>query len=167
MRCVLVCAHSHAVVVYLSMCSTCACVNVKVCAPPSTDSLPRSPATMLELLDQLSSVWCVRLLVPFGLVLQGPPLGDIKSRGEVEAGCSDMLKCWLRGDGPRKGGRSWSTVLGAWQRCLGWRQLGALAVTAGSTVSVLCPCSVVPSTGGGAGDGLVLPCPYIRCPSLS
>ena len=33
-------------------------------------------------------------------------LEDIKDteRGEVEAGCSDMLKCWLRGEWPLEGG---------------------------------------------------------------
>ena len=33
-------------------------------------------------------------------------LEDIKAteRGEVEAGCSDMLKCWLRGEWPQEGG---------------------------------------------------------------
>ena len=33
-------------------------------------------------------------------------LEDIKAteRGEVEASCSDMLKCWLRGEWPWEGG---------------------------------------------------------------
>ena len=109
--------------------------------PPSADSLPHSPPTILELLDHavlrplcgVSACW-------YPLVLQGPPPEDIKSteRGEVEAGCSDMLKCWLRGRGHRRGRAGLS--------CWGWgrgvsegRQLGAVLVTAGSTVSVLCP----------------------------
>ena len=65
------------VVVYLSMCSTCVCVNNRlctvnknqvsqVCAPPSTDSLPHSPPTMLELLTTLccdvSACWYLFVL---------------------------------------------------------------------------------------------------------
>ena len=49
-------------------------------------------------------------------------LEDIKAteRGEVEACCTDMLKRWLRGERATGGEeRSWSTVLGAVQKCLG------------------------------------------------
>ena len=58
-------------------------------------------------------------------------------RGEVEAGCSDMLKWAQRG--VATGEWSWVTMLGSVQRCLK-SQLGALLLTAGSTVmSILCP----------------------------
>ena len=42
----------------------------------------------------------------FGLVLQGPPPGGHQGHreGEVVAGCSEMLKCWLRGEWAWEGG---------------------------------------------------------------
>ena len=53
----------------------------------------------------LSSMW-----LPIGTTLvlsfEDHLLEDIKAteRGEVEADCSDRLKCWLRGEWPWEGG---------------------------------------------------------------
>ena len=57
--------------------------------------------TVLELLDH-AVLHVAALWYHFSLVLQGPPPGGIKAteRGEVKAVCSDILKCWLRGEWP-------------------------------------------------------------------
>ena len=92
MRFVLVCAHSHAVVVYLSMYRTCVYVNKHlctvnntqrspVCVPSSTASLLRSTPTVLELLDHAVLHVAARWY-HFGLVLQGPPPGGHQGHRE-------------------------------------------------------------------------------------
>ena len=68
----------------------------------------------------------------FGLALgvEDYFLEDIKAteRGEVEACCTDMLKRWLRGEWATGGKeRSWSTELGAVQRCLGQEAASCIA----------------------------------------
>ena len=94
------------------------------CVPlSSTYSLLRSKPTLLELLDHV--VLCVAARwYHFGLALgvEDYLLEDIKAteRSEVQARCTDMLKCWLRGERATGGEEcSWSTVLGSVQRCLG------------------------------------------------
>ena len=81
---------------------------------------------MLELLDhvvlRVAACW-----YHFGLALG---VEDIKAaeRGEVQACCTDMLKCWLRGEQATGGEeRSWSTVLGSVQRCLGQEAAWSIA----------------------------------------
>ena len=57
-------------------------------------------------------------------------LEDIKAteRGEVEACCTDMLKRWLRGERATGGKEcSWSTVLGAVQKCIGREAASCIA----------------------------------------
>ena len=118
--------------------------------PPQTPSpAPRPPCW--SCLTTLSSVWCVCLLVPFGSVLPGPPPEDIKS---TERGCSDMLKCCSEGRGHGRR-QSWSTMLGAGQRCLGGEAAWCSAGHCRQHSECLVP-SEVPSTGRGARDGLIL-----------
>ena len=87
---------------------------------------------MLELLDH------VVLCAATHWYHSGPSLGvedylleDIEAteKDEVQACCTDMLKRWLRGSGPREGGeeRSWSTVLGSVQRSLGQEAAWSIA----------------------------------------
>ena len=104
------------------------------CVPlPSTDSLLHSKPTMLELLGHVVLRVAARWY-HFGLALgvEDYLLEDIKAteRGEVEACCTDMLKRWLRGEratGGKKHIRSWSTVLGAVQKCLGQEAASSIA----------------------------------------
>ena len=98
---------------------------------PSTDSLLRSKPAMLELLDHVVLRVAARWY-HFGLALgvEDYLLEDIKAteRGEVEACCTDMLKRWLRGERATGGKeRSWSTVLGAVQKCLGREAASSIA----------------------------------------
>ena len=98
---------------------------------PSTDSLLHSKPTMLELLDHVVLRVAARWY-HFGLALgvEDYLLEDIKAteRGEVETCCTDMLKRWLRGERATGGKeRSWSTVLGAVQRCLGQEAASSIA----------------------------------------
>ena len=67
-------------------------------------------------------------------------------------------------EGSGHGREEWtlSTVLGAVQRCL--RQESAWSTAAHCRqLSECLVSSVVPSTGGGVGNWLVLLCPYTRC----
>ena len=166
------------VVVYLSMCSTCVCVNNRlctvnknlvsqVCAPPSTDSLPHSLPTMLELLTTLCSMWCVHLLVPLVLSFKdylqrtSNPPREVRWRPAAVT-CPSAGSEWR---GHKRGlelvhrvggGAEVSHTGGSWSSAGHCRQHSECLVP-----------SEVPSTGGGAGDGLVLLCPYVRCPSHS
>ena len=68
--------------------------------------------------------------IGLALEVQDYLLDNIKAteRGEVEACCTVMLKCWLRGERATGGEeRSWSTVLGAVQRCLGREAASSIA----------------------------------------
>ena len=80
-------------------------------------------------------------------------LEDIKAteRGEVEADCSDMLKCWLRGEWPWEGGVELVHCVGAVQRCLRPESAWSTAAHCRQHSECLVP-SVGPSTGGGVGD---------------
>ena len=95
------------------------CCRRQLCAPPSTASLRCSTLTVMELLD-LAVLHMAARWYHFGLVLQGSPPGGHQGHreGEVVAGCSEMLKCWLRGEWAEREEWSWVTVLGAVQRCL-------------------------------------------------
>ena len=101
--------------------SSCECVSL-----PSTDSLVHCKPTMLKLLDhvvlRVAACW-----YHFGLTLE---VEDIKAteRGEVEACCTDLLKHWLREERATGGKEcSWSTVLGAVQKCLGQEAASSIA----------------------------------------
>ena len=98
--------------------TSCECVAI-----PSTDSLLHSKPTMLELLDHVVLRVAARWY-HFGLALgvKDYLLEDIK------ACCTDMLKRWLRGERATGGKeRSWSTLLGAVQRCLGREVASSIA----------------------------------------
>ena len=102
-----------------------------MCAPPLHRLPFRSKPTMPELLDHVVLRVAARWY-HFGLALRVEDylLEDIKAteRGEVEACCTDMLKRWLRGERATGGEeRSWSTVLGAVQRCLGREAASSIA----------------------------------------
>ena len=101
---------------------------------PSTDPILCSKPTMLELLDHVVYRVAARW-EHFGLALRVEDyfMDIIKAdkRGEVVVCCTDMLRRWLRKERATGGEeRSWSTVLGAVQRCLGqeaaWSIAGSL-----------------------------------------
>ena len=94
-------------------------------------------------------------------------LEDIKDtkRGEVEAGCSDMLKCWLRGEWPREGGMELVHCVWAVQRCLRQESAWSTAAHCRQLSECLVP-SVVPQQEEVWGIGWSYCCPYIRCLSL-
>ena len=86
---------------------------------------------MLELLDHVVYRVAARWY-HFGLALRLEDylLDNIKANesGNVEACCTDMLKRWLSGDRATGGEeRSWSTMLGAVQRCLGQEAARSIA----------------------------------------
>ena len=90
---------------------------------PSTDSLLHSKPTMQELLDHVVRHVAARWY-EFGIYLKMDCylLDNTKADegAKVRACCIDMFKHWLnkeQGTGGEE--RSWSTVLGAVQRCLG------------------------------------------------
>ena len=95
------------------------------------DSLLRSKPTLLNLHDHVVHRVAARWY-HFGLVLRVEEylLDAIKAteRGNVEACCADMLRRWLRQEkATGEVERSWFSVLGAVQRCLGQQVAWSIA----------------------------------------
>ena len=176
---VLVCAYSHTVVVYLFMYRTSVYVNkqsvyckqdsVKFSVCPSLhsrdpSSAPRPPCW--SCLTSLSSMWPptgTTLVLSFKdhLLEESRPPREVRWRPAAVT-CSSAGS---EGRGHRREEWSWSTLLGQCRAASERSQLGALPLTAGSTVSVLCPVWS-PQQEKVWGIDWSYCCLYIRCLSL-